>query len=263
MNYNFQGKVVLVTGASSGIGRATAEHFARAGAHVVLTARNVEQLRTIAEGLESGANKITMHHLDVTERAEVFSVIEKVARELGRIDILINNAGIGQCLPLEELCAEDIQRIVDTNLMGAIHCIQAALPILRKQGGGQIVNVSSTVGFKGIPLMSVYCATKFALRGLTESLRMELARDGIELISICPGTTQTDFFRRAVTNGKGWWLKQPWTRGPETVAKQILRACARHKRELVLTPEGKMMVILNKFAPRFIDFMTLRVAAKN
>ena len=124
-----------------------------------------------------------------------------------------------------------------------------------------IVNVSSTAGHKGMPFLSVYCATKFAVRGLTESLRMELRKEGIEVISVCPGTTDTEFFRRSVTSAKGWSLKSPWTHSPAGVAERILHACARHKRELVLTPEGKLMVILNKFSPRLIDFLTMRVAA--
>jgi ketol-acid reductoisomerase len=262
MKYDFRGRVVLVTGAASGIGRATAEAFARAGAHVALTSRDTKQLEAIAAQLRPTGATASIHHLDVTDRREAFAVIETVAKELGRLDILINNAGIGQCLHLGDLQWEDASKIVDTNLMGIIHCIQAALPIMKKQGSGQIVNVSSTAGHKGIPYLSVYCATKFAVRGLTESLRMELKKEGIEVISVCPGTTDTNFFRRAITNGNGWRLKSPWTHGPEGVADRILHACARHKRELVLTPEGKTMVIINKFAPRLIDFMTLKVAAK-
>lgn len=262
MKYNFQGRVVLVTGAARGIGRATAEAFARAGAHVALTSRDTKQLEAIASQLRSTGANVSTHHLDVTDRREAFAVIESVAKEFGRLDILVNNAGIGQCLRLGDLEWEDTRKIVDTNLMGIIHCIQAALPILKKQGSGQIVNVSSTAGHKGIPFLSVYCATKFAVRGLTESLRMELHKEGVEVISVCPGTTDTDFFRSAITNGKGWWLKSPWTHDPNGVAERILHACACHKREVVLTPEGKMMVLINKFTPRLIDFMTLRVAAK-
>ncbi len=260
--YDFQGRVVLVTGAASGIGRATAEAFACAGANVALTSRDTKKLEEIAESLRSTGARVSTHHLDVTDRREAFAVVETVAKEFGRLDILVNNAGIGQCLRLEELQWEDTRKIVDTNLMGIIHCTQATLPIMKKQSSGQIVNVSSTAGHKGIPFLSVYCATKFAVRGLTESLRMELQKEGIEVISVCPGTTDTNFFRRAVTNGNGWRLKSPWTYGADGVAERILHACAHHKRELVLTPEGKAMVIINKFAPRLIDFMTLKVAAK-
>jgi short-subunit dehydrogenase len=262
MKYDFRGRVVLVTGAASGIGRVTAEAFARAGASVALTSRDTKQLEVIAAQLRLTGATVSTHHLDVTDRGEAFAVIKTVAKDFGRLDILVNNAGIGQCLRLEDLQWEDARKIVDTNLMGLIHCTQAALPIMKKQGSGQIVNVSSTAGHKGIPFLSVYCATKFAVRGLTESLRMEMHQHGIEVISICPGTTDTNFFRRAITSGRGWSLKAPWTHSPDGVAERILHACTRHKRELVLTLEGKIMVIINKFAPRLIDFMTLRVAAK-
>jgi short-subunit dehydrogenase len=262
MGYDFRGRVVLVTGASSGIGQATAEAFARAGASVVLTGRNTDRLKEVAAALGSTEGKLFTQHLDVTNREQVFAVIEKAAKDLGRLDILINNAGIGHCLRFEELKWEDIQQIVDTNVMGIVHALQAVTPLMRQRGSGQIVNVASTAGLKGIPLMSIYSATKFAVRGLSESLRMELKKDGIEVIIVSPGTTDTKFFDRAVTNGKGWTLKRPWTRGPETVAKQILRACAYHKRELILTPEGKMMVLLNKFAPGFVDYMTMKAAAR-
>jgi short-subunit dehydrogenase len=254
--------VVLVTGASSGIGRATAEAFARAGASVVLTGRNLERLKEVAEQAGRTEGKLVVLSLDVTNREQVFSVVDQAAKELGRLDILINNAGIGQCLPLVELRWEDAQRIVDTNVMGIVHAIQAAIPILRKQGGGQIVNIASTAGWKGIPMMSVYCATKFAVRGLSEALRMELKKDSIEVITVNPGTTDTDFFNRSVVNSKGFWLKRPWFHSAESVAKAVLRACARHQREVVLTPEGKMMVFINKIAPGFVDRMTMSVAAK-
>src|ERR1051326_2423046 len=204
MSYDFREQVVLVTGASSGIGAATAEAFARAGATVALTGRNMEELKRVAASAEAiadagvtaactrrnikemariadsyraGRGKVIVSHLDVTNRTEVFDVINKVAGDIGRIDILVNNAGVGQCLPLEEILWEDTKRIIDTNVMGVIHCIQAVVPIMRKQGRGQIVNVSSTAGHKGVPYMSVYCATKFAVRGLTESLRLELQKD--------------------------------------------------------------------------------------
>lgn len=262
MSYDFRDRVVLVTGASSGIGAATAEAFARAGAAVALTGRNIEELEKIAASLRASGGKVNFSHLDVTNRAEVFDVIYKVAGQLGKIDILVNNAGIGQCLPIEEVSEADTQRIIDTNVMGVIHCTQAVVPIMRKQGGGQIVNVASTVGHKGVPFLSMYCATKFAVRGLTESLRLELQRDRIEVIGVSPGTTDTNFFKRATTNDKGWWLKAPHKSSAASVARSILSACARHKREVVLTPEGRAMVFLNKLAPRFVDFMTLKVATR-
>jgi len=262
MSYDFRGRVVLVTGASSGIGRATAQAFARAGASVALTSRNLEQLEAIAAHLRPAESKIAAYRMDVTDRDEVVATMQKAANDFGQIDILVNNAGIGHCLRFEEIAWEDMRRIVDTNLLGVMHCIRAVIPLMRAKGGGQIVNISSTVGHKGVPMMSIYCATKFAVRGLTESLRMELRKDHIELIGISPGTTDTDFFNRAVTNGKGWWLKSPWKTSPDTVAQQILRACFRHKREVVLTPEGRAMVILNKIAPRFVDFMTMKVSAR-
>jgi short-subunit dehydrogenase len=262
MSYDFRERVVLITGASSGIGRATAEAFARAGARVVLTARNTERLQEAARQLESGERKPVVHRLDVTDRAEVFRVIERVATDLGRIDILVNNAGIGHCLPIAELRREDVERLVDTNLMGVIHTIQAIVPVMTKQGAGQIVNIASTAGLKGIPMMSVYCATKFAVRGLSESLRMELKPLGIEVLIVNPGTTDTGFFRSSITGADGFWLQRPWTRGPQTVARGIVRACARHQPEVVLTPEGKAMVWLNKFVPRLVDYMTMKVAAK-
>lgn len=252
----------MVTGASSGIGKATARAFAGAGAGVALAARSDDRLNTLAGELKEAEGKIASYHLDVTKREQAFAVIERVADEFGKLDILINNAGIGHCCSLEEMKWEDVQRVIDTNLSGVIHCTQAVIPIMKNQGGGQIVNVSSTVGHKGVPMMSVYCATKFAVRGLNEALRLELLKDNIEVISVCPGTTATEFFDHAITNGKGWWLKHVGKMSAEAVAVHILKACARHKRETVLSAEGKAMVLINKLFPRFVDFMTMKVAAR-
>lgn len=251
-----------VTGASGGIGRVTAAAFARAGASVALTARSTEKLEAIARQLHPCEGKVVVFHHDVTDRDESFSVAKKIVAELGRIDILVNNAGIGHCRALDELSRAEIDRIAETNFLGAIHCIHAALPAMRAQHDGQIVNIASTAAYKGIPLLGVYCATKFALRALSDAIRLELRQDGIGVICLSPGTTDTEFFDHALTGPQGWVLKGVGAMRPDKVADAIVRTCHRHRREVVLTAEGKAMVVINKLLPSLVDALTMKVALR-
>jgi NAD(P)-dependent dehydrogenase (short-subunit alcohol dehydrogenase family) len=189
---NFHDQVVIVTGASSGIGRETAQAFAAAGAQVVAAARREAVLRELA------VPRLLPVPADVTKDADVQRLIDTTLARFGRIDILVNNAGAGLRALVEQVQPDDARRLMDLNFFGAVRCIQAALPAMKRQGHGQIVNVSSVLGVVATPRNSIYCASKFALRALSDALRLELRDAGIEVISVLPGYTDTPFFDNMV-----------------------------------------------------------------
>jgi NAD(P)-dependent dehydrogenase (short-subunit alcohol dehydrogenase family) len=251
---NFTGKVALVTGASSGIGRETALLFARAGATVVAGARRAEKIRELA------GDKIVPVSLDVTRDDDVKRVVDDTLKRFGRVDILVCNAGVGHHSTLEKTRFADAEYVMDVNFFGAWRCIQAVLPAMKRQKSGQIVIVSSIVGHKGTPKMAAYCASKFALRGLADSLRFEVRDDGIDVIVVCPGYTETEFFDVAITYGEPWEHEKYVKPMPAAkAAAAILKACRARKPEVVLTASGKMMVWLSRFAPRLLDFIIRKV----
>jgi len=184
-------KSVLITGTSTGIGEATAQYFLKQGWRVFATARQPEKL-----GTWSRSERAIPMRLDVTEPESVRSAIDEMLRVAGGLDVLVNNAGVGLAGPLEAIAVEEIERHFQTNLFGAIRMIQAVLPAFRKQRHGVIVNVSSVAGRFGVPFLSPYCAGKFALEGLSESLYYELLPFNIRIKLVEPGGIKTNFAQR-------------------------------------------------------------------
>jgi NADP-dependent 3-hydroxy acid dehydrogenase YdfG len=182
------GKVVAITGASSGIGEATAVLLAEAGARVVLGARRSDRLEALANRLD----KAVWRQTDVRRRADLTALVELARQEYGRLDVLVNNAGIGPISPLDELRVDDWDQMIDVNFRGVLYGVAAALPVFREQGFGHVVNVVSTAGLKIVPTMSVYAATKNAVRTFSEGLRQEAGPD-LRVTVVSPGYVGTDF----------------------------------------------------------------------
>jgi len=247
-------KVVLITGASSGIGAALARVFAEEGARVALAARSAEKLRALAGSLGADALAVPT---DMTDPAQVRRMVEVTVERFGCLDILINNAGVGMYAPVASMSPEQFEQVVSTNWLGPVRAIQAAIPYLRKQGGGQIINISSVAGKIPIPWMGAYCGTKFALNALSDSLRMELAADRIQVISVCPGRISTPFVRNA--------FRAPATQplpsdgiSAERVARAVLRASLKGKREIVVPASNWAYVWLHTLLPRLTDYAMVR-----
>jgi NAD(P)-dependent dehydrogenase (short-subunit alcohol dehydrogenase family) len=251
-------KVVLVTGASSGIGAAIARIFAQQGARVALSARSADKLNTLAASL--GPNTFAIP-ADMTDPAQVRRMVEATVERFGRLDILINNAGVGMYAPIASMQPEQFEQLVSTNWLGPVRAIQAAVPHMRKQGGGQIINISSVAGKVAIPWMGAYCSTKFALNALSDSLRLELARDSIRVISICPGRIATPFGANAFRH-KGYRSLPPSGTSPERVAKAVLRASLGQKREIVVPASNWLFVWFHSLFPRLTDAMMLSFLRK-
>ena len=191
-------KVVVITGASSGIGEATAQLLAERGAKVVLGARRLDRLEALAARIAEAGGHAAYARTDVRRRDDLATLVNLACERYGQLDVLINNAGVGPISPLDDLRVEEWEEMIDINIKGVLYGIAAALPIFRKQGFGHFVNIASTAGHRIVPNMAVYCGTKFAVRAISEGLRQE-AGDKLRVTIISPGFTRTDFVE-AVTN---------------------------------------------------------------
>ncbi|MCK6593476.1 MAG: SDR family oxidoreductase [Polyangiaceae bacterium] len=186
-------KVALVTGASRGIGRASALALAREGAIIAGVARTQADLDSLKAEIEKGGGRALMIVADVTQRGQVAASVDRTAAAFGRIDILVNNAGIGGYRPFLEWSEEDYDRIMATNAKSTWLFCKEVIPHMRKQGGGQIINVASVAGLQGYPTEAIYCASKFAQVGMTQALDREFYKEGIKVTAVCPGGVETHF----------------------------------------------------------------------
>lgn len=187
---NIEQKVVLITGASSGIGEATARYLGERGARLMLGARRTERLVALTEDIRGKGGCATWRRLDVTQREDNVAFVEAAVAEYGRVDVIVNNAGVMPLSPMASLKVDEWDRMVDVNVKGVLYGIAAVLPIMNRQGFGQIVNVSSIGGLRVSPTAAVYCATKFAVRAISDGLRQE--NDTLRVTSICPGVVTSE-----------------------------------------------------------------------
>lgn len=225
-------KVVLVTGASSGIGAATARCAAAAGARLVLAARREERITALAEELPHAVAVVT----DVTDPTQVEAAVQAGVSAYGSIDVLVNNAGQGLHLPLEQVAVDDFRAVLELNVVAPLVAMQVVVPIMRAQGGGSIVNVSSGTSRMVLPGTGAYAATKSALNMLSAVARRELADAGIVVSTVYPFITDTDFHRTLRAGQLGQRPGGPAPHAPETVAEAIMRLVASGDEEAVLVP---------------------------
>lgn len=253
-------KVAVVTGASSGIGEATARELALRGASVVLAARNVEKLELLNQDISAFGRRALTVKTDVAERDSVEAMVDRAVSEFGGLDILVNNAGLGLSGRVMELRSEDLRYVFEVNVIGALNCIQTALPHMER--GGRIINVSSVVGKRAIPKVGGYCASKFALNALSDALRVEISRRGITVTSVYPGTTRTSFkdnSRRTKDEKRGW---RPSGVTPETVAEKIARAAEKGPRDVYISLMDRFFIAGTTLLPGAMD-LVLRSWAKD
>jgi short-subunit dehydrogenase len=252
----FHRQVVVVTGASSGIGRATAYAFTREGARVVLGARRKEQLEVAAAAMRHGGREARAIPCNVVVPQQVQRLIDAAIERWDRIDVLVANAGVGLTGEIAETDREDMRHVFDTNVIGVFNTIQAALPKMLAQGHGTIVIVSSVLGYRGIPRMAGYCATKAALNALADGLRTELAPKGIRVLLVAPGLTDTEFADRRLGSRAPTPVGE--TMAADEVGNAIVNAVHSGKKRLVLTRGGRMLAAVSRHAPWLADRLIAR-----
>ena len=259
-------KVVIITGASSGIGLATAKEFAKQGSKLVLGARNIDALNKLKSDLSAQGCHIVVLKTDVSNESDCKKLIDAAVSEFGRIDVLINNAGISMRALFMDTDIEVLKQLMDVNFWGTVYCTKYALPYLL-ESKGSVVGVSSIAGFIGLPGRAGYSASKFAMHGFLETLRTENLKTGLHVLIAAPGFTASNIRNSALT-GNG--TKQGETpreenkmMSSEEVARHLYNATVKRKRTLILTfMEGKLTVFLKKFVPSFLDKMAYNHMAK-
>lgn len=258
-------KVVVITGASSGIGKALAERFSVAGAKVVISSRQLEMLHVISDSLNAKGGDIFVVPADVSKEMDCKKIIDETIHKHGKIDILINNAGISMRALFSEVDLEVIRQVMAVNFWGAVYMTKYALPHLIKEKGS-LVGISSIAGKKGLPGRAGYSASKFALEGFLETLRTENLKNKLHVLVACPGFTASGIREKSLSKDGTAQGESPRDEKSmmtaEEVAGRIYHAVKNRKRDLVLTPEGKLSVFLNKFFPAWMDKVVYNHMAK-
>jgi short-subunit dehydrogenase len=259
-----QKKVVVITGASSGIGKALAEKYAEEGWNVVIAARREDRLAELTNKL--GNENVLAVKTDVTQEAECRNLIGKAVEKFGQIDVLINNAGISMRALFHKTEMHVMQRLMDVNFWGTVYCTKFALQHLLKTKGS-LVGVISVGGYLGLPGRSGYSASKFAVRGFLQTIRVENLKTGLHVLVVAPGFTASEIRKSALVSNGDQQGDTPRNEdkmmSADACAAHIFKAVNKRKRELILTfLEGKLTVFLSKFVPGFIDKMSYRMFAR-
>jgi uncharacterized protein len=261
------GKVVLVTGSSSGLGRALAEAFAHSGATIVLSARSADNLESVAADLRPYAGQVLAIPADVTQQDQVENLIEQTSKQFGRLDVLVNNVGRSTRGTLMDTTAEDFANLMDINFLSAVRCTRAALPHLIRSRG-HLVNIGSLSGKSASRYVGAYSATKFALAAYSQQLRLELQPQGVHVLLVSPGPiAREDQGQRyadqleglpasAAKPGAGVRISPI---RPEKLSQAILKACRRRQPELIYPPLARLFIAVIQLFPRFGDWLVRKM----
>lgn len=250
-------RVVIITGASSGIGAATARCFAAAGARLVLAARSADALAQMAATLPEAIAVPA----DVADPAACHRLVEQAIATYGCVDILINNAGVGLTGPVSDLARADLERVMAVDLFGPIWLMQAVIPVMRTVGRGQIINVSSVLAVQPLPYLGGYAAAKAALEQISNALRIELHGSGIVVTVVRPGTTRTDFNQRRLGSGRERRRMAPPGVPPEAVARAILHAARTEPRLAYVSWADRLALLVGRLAPGLVEAVLARAFA--
>lgn len=261
MKYVLKNRVVVISGGSRGLGLALAREFAGHQARLALLARDVDELERAVRDLESRGANVTRWVCDVKDESDVARTISAIGKEYGRIDVLVNNAGIMLVAPLDAMEKEDFEQALSVHFWGTYHLTMAALPLLKRAAESRIVNIASIGGRVAVPHMAPYCASKFALTGFSDAIRSELARQGVRVTTVCPGLMRTGSHINAEFKGHhagefAWFslsAGMPFLSiGASRAARQIVAATRRGQPELVITLQARALILAQAVAPNLL-----------
>jgi short-subunit dehydrogenase len=253
-------KLVLLTGASAGIGLACASLFAEQGARVVAVARSESRLRKLAAKI--GGERVVPIAADVADGPSMEAMARRVLDGPGVPDVIVANAGIGLDAPFADTTDENLRRVFEVNVFGVVRTVRPFLAAMVARGSGRILFVSSVVGKRGVPSYAAYSGSKFALHGMADVLRAELVGTGVSVGVVCPSSTATEFDDRKLRDGPAQKRTRVQSHTAESVARAIVKMAASRRREIVLSAEGKLMVAVNAVAPGLMDRILNRALVK-
>ena len=251
-------KRAIVTGASSGIGWHLAKQLAALQTSVVACARRADRLDQLAEEIRTAGGTCLTLAGDITSSETRQQLLEICQSQLGGLDLLVNNAGIGAMGRFDAADAERMRKIFEVNFFAIADLIRESLPMLKQGNDPVIVNMSSVLAHRAVPLKSEYCASKFALHGLSDAIRAELSADGVDLLLVSPSTTDSEFFDRAIEDKTSRNWKKGGAMPPEKVAAKTIRAIQKRKHEIILTHGGRFLVWLDRLMPGIADRLLAR-----
>ncbi|WP_276368124.1 SDR family oxidoreductase [Chryseolinea sp. H1M3-3] len=258
-------KVVIITGGSSGIGKALAKEFGSHGSKILITGRNKEQLQSTVEELKTKGITAAGFVADVSDEHDNRLMAEEAIKKFGTIDILINNAGISMRALFEEVDLSVIKKVMDINFFGALYATKYCLPEIIKNKGS-VIGISSIAGYRGLPGRAGYSASKFALNGFLEVLRTEYLKRDVHVLTACPGFTASNIRKRSLTKDGTMQGESPRKEeemmSAEVCARHIYKATVNRRRSIILTTQGKFAVFLNKWLPGLADRLVYNVMAR-
>ena len=261
MAIDLAGRRVLITGASSGIGRAAAKAFVDEGAIVLAVARSKDRLDALAAEL-GGPARVAAFVADVTDGPGMEALSQRILAEQGVPDVIVANAGIGTDSRFVVTTDEVWRTVFEVNVFGVVRTIRPFLPRMLARGSGRILIVSSAVGKRGIPNYAAYSGSKFALHGMADALRPELAGSGVSVGIVCPSSTTTNFEERKLRAGPPQVKVRVQHHSAESVARALVRMARGTRREMILSPEAKLMNVMNRLAPGVLDWILAKVLIK-
>src|SRR5262245_22218496 len=262
MRRNLQGRRVLITGASGGIGRALALRLGQAGARLALSGRSAQRLQETADEVKQGGTEAHCIAADITLEEDRRRLLDQAAERLGGLDVLVNNAGIASWAHFANSTEDILRQIMEVNFFAPAELIRSAIPILVNGDEPAVVNVASMCGRKAMPAWSEYSASKYALCGLTEALRGELARFDIDILLIVPGLTSSDFSQHFLRSDGRARIEFEKGMPPETVAARIIHSLKKNRTETVIGSDARWILRVNQFFPWLVDYLLARKVRK-
>jgi len=255
---DLKGKVVLVTGAARGMGKLHAMTFGREGSRIVAVDLDEAAIEATAQEMRDQGYNVNVYIADVSNRSACFALADQVKSDVGSVDVLINNAGIVKAEKVLNMSEQSFRRITEVNYMGQVWMMQAFVPDMVSRKSGHVVNVSSTAGKIGVPDLGAYCATKFAIVGITDSIRQELQKNGVKFIIVCPG-----FIKTGMVKGAKPPSLTPW-QDPQKVADAVLRAVKNNKAEIFVPPVMLRLSSVGRAlaGPKIIDWILLMIGGQ-